>query len=66
MGNFSVASPALLNRETLEEVLPVVGVLVGSFLFSLFSRAMVRLAKKERPIKETHRKGGEEAAGTVE
>jgi hypothetical protein len=46
---------ALLDRKTLEEILPVAGVLVEA---PLLSRITVGKAKKEGAIEETHRKGG--------
>ena len=52
--NFAVASSALLNRESLEEVLPEAGVLVGAPLLSYVTTGK---AKKEGGIQETHRKG---------
>jgi len=58
--NFSIASSALLNRQALEEVLPVAGVLVGA---PLLSGGTAGKAKKEGAIEETHREGGAVRSG---
>ncbi len=52
----------LLNQESLEKVLPVVGVLVGAPLLSC--KTMGR-EKKEGAMQETHCNGGDAAIGTA-
>ena len=57
-----VASLGLFNQETLEEVLPVVGVLVWGPLLSCVTTGK---AKKESTMQETHPNGGGAAIGTA-
>ena len=54
--NFSIASSALLDRQTLEEVLPVAGVLVGA---PLLSRVTARQGKEGgRNRRDASQRGG--------
>ena len=55
-----IALLVLLDPQTLEEVLPVAGVLIGA---PLLSGVMAGKAKKEGAIEETHRKGGAVRSG---